>query len=119
MNSILINLGDRYLSQERKIAKLVRQILRKAGIEGAQISISLVDAQEIRVLNRKYRGIDRPTSVLSFFQGQVLPNGGLLLGEVIVCPQVGEEQNFNIRELIVHGVKSLLSEISTPKDQST
>ena len=32
----------------------------------AEISLTLVDDDEIRVLNRTHRGIDRPTDVLSF-----------------------------------------------------
>jgi len=96
------------------------------------ISINLVftDAKKIRELNRKYRGIDKVTTVLSFNYGLgrpdfVPPAGGTTpgnqakfsdcLGEIIICPSVAKKQNLSIEELVVHGIKSLLSEIPTTK----
>lgn len=93
------------------------------------ISINLVftDAKKIRELNRKYRGIDKVTSILTFYYGPyfVPPTGGTsrgkqakfsdCLGEIIICPLVAKKKNLSIEELVVHGIKSLLSEISTTK----
>lgn len=44
------------------VLKKVFEIDRKDG----EISVLLLDDEEIRKLNRDYRGIDRPTDVLSF-----------------------------------------------------
>ena len=69
--------------------------------ENASISVSFVDAVEIRALNRQYRGIDKKTDVLSFpayEAGQIpteeeLTEGEeLALGDVVICEEVCEAQ---------------------------
>ena len=49
-----------------RLARFCRHVLREAGAEGWDISILLCDDGMISDLNRKYRGIARPTDVLSF-----------------------------------------------------
>ena len=77
--------------------------LRGEGIdtENASISVSFVDAAEIRALNKQYRGIDKKTDVLSFpayEAGQIpteeeLTEGEeLALGDVVICEEVCEAQ---------------------------
>lgn len=52
---------------EQEIRELATSVLRGEGLpEDYEVSVSFVDEQEIRKLNREYRGIDRPTDVLSF-----------------------------------------------------
>ncbi|MNN45930.1 Endoribonuclease YbeY [compost metagenome] len=50
--------------------ELLTTILQKAaeseGVEEGEVALTFVDDEEIHVLNREYRGIDRPTDVLSF-----------------------------------------------------
>ncbi|RMF19696.1 MAG: rRNA maturation RNase YbeY, partial [Gammaproteobacteria bacterium] len=59
-----------------------------AGHEETEVTIRLVDEDEIQALNRDYRGKDKPTNVLSFpFEnppGLELP----LLGDILICPEV-------------------------------
>jgi probable rRNA maturation factor len=81
----------------------------------------------VRELNRRYRGIDEPTDVISFalteektegdsFPFVTPPDGFLHLGEVIISyPQAvrqAEEQHHGIEEeialLVVHGTLHLL-----------
>ncbi|CAM2830956.1 rRNA maturation RNase YbeY [Paenibacillus sediminis] len=52
------------------LISLLETILQKAGeaegiLEG-EVDLMFVDDEQIHVLNREYRGIDRPTDVLSF-----------------------------------------------------
>lgn len=79
------------------------------------ISLVFVGAKKIRELNRKYRGIDKVTSILTFYYGQAIPNENLILGDIVICPPEAKRKNLSIDELIIHGIKSLLSEISTTK----
>lgn len=59
-----------------------------------EISISFVDNQEIRALNREYRGIDRETDVLSFPLGDTLfTDGPKLLGDIIISLEKALEQS--------------------------
>jgi probable rRNA maturation factor len=96
---------------------LARRALRFLGEEPCELSIALVDDRAMRDLNRAYRGMDRPTDVLSFAQRE--GTGVLaaeLLGDVVVsfetaCRQaerrkVAVEQE--LRHLLVHGILHLL-----------
>ena len=67
--------------------------------ENAEVSISFVDKDEIHVLNREYRGVDRPTDVISFpftqpdeWGAGVISAAPIALGDIIVCMDVAKEQ---------------------------
>jgi probable rRNA maturation factor len=67
-------------------------------------------------LNRQWRGIDRPTDVLSFPIDDELPAGARLLGEIVVSldrarAQASAQQHDEVRELeelVLHGTLHLL-----------
>jgi probable rRNA maturation factor len=66
--------------------------------------VALVSPEEIRALNREYRGIDRPTDVLSFPVDEQEPAvGPRELGDVVICPEHTED----LTEAVVHGVLHL------------
>ncbi len=71
--------------------------------ESAEVSLTLVDKDEIRRLNKEYRGIDEPTDVLSFPQYEEEeiayysenPDEApeeLIIGDVVICVEKAEEQ---------------------------
>ena len=91
----------------------------------AEISVTVVDGEEIRELNRDYRGIDRVTDVLSFPQfgcseelEEALESGDetVLIGDVVICydkvlSQAEEYGTGTVREfvyLFVHSILHLL-----------
>ncbi|KXG75877.1 rRNA maturation RNase YbeY [Thermotalea metallivorans] len=81
---------------ETLIAQAVEMCLEKEGItKDVEISISLVDNQEIRDLNREYRNIDKPTDVLSFPQYDTLKNlkPPLCLGDIVISLEKALEQS--------------------------
>lgn len=93
--------------------------------EPAELSIRIVGAREGRALNRRYRGRNNATNVLSF--AIELPRGvdSPLLGDIVICaPVVAREacdQKKTLRDhyahLTVHGVLHLLgSDHQTAKD---
>lgn len=60
----------------------------------AEIGVTVVDSEEIRELNRDYRGVDSVTDVLSFPQYDDTDelaedlsagNGSVLIGDVVIC----------------------------------
>jgi probable rRNA maturation factor len=81
-----------------------------------ELTLRLVDRDESRALNLRYRGQDKPTNVLSFPAG--LPSGLdiPLLGDIVICaPLVGEEAQAQHKSaqshwahLVIHGVLHLL-----------
>ncbi len=64
--------------------------------DACEVSISLVSEEEIHELNHAYRGIDRPTDVLSFEcddpWGQYAPDEPIEIGDVVIAPDVVDAQ---------------------------
>ncbi|NKF49581.1 rRNA maturation RNase YbeY [Shewanella sp. WXL01] len=82
----------------------------------AELTIRLVDSDESQSLNRNYRGKDKPTNVLSF-PFEAPPEVELpLLGDLIICVSVVEQeakaQNKSLQahwaHMVIHGCLHLL-----------
>lgn len=83
-----------------------------------EISVVLNDDAHVRVLNRDWRGQDKPTNVLSFpSPSDDLPEGApMMLGDIVVALETtvreAQEQDKPVREhfchLVVHGMLHLL-----------
>jgi len=89
-----------------------------------EISVRLTDDEEVRILNRDYRGKDKPTNVLSFpmvprdmIEGLANSDDGeVLLGDIVladgVCAREAGEKGIAVEahatHLIVHGLLHLL-----------
>ncbi|HEX5787933.1 MAG TPA: rRNA maturation RNase YbeY [Woeseiaceae bacterium] len=98
----------------------IRAALDGAGRSGAhEIAVRIVDADEMRALNREFRGQDRPTNVLSFPMDSLagLPAGvSRALGDLVVCAPVvhdealaqGKPQGDHWAHILVHGSLHLL-----------
>jgi probable rRNA maturation factor len=108
------------------LSEIARKVLtaEKTG-DSVELGILLTDQRKIQELNRKYRNIDKPTDVLSFF---MIPEKGLAdafvappdnirhMGEVIISyPQAkiqAKERKHTIKKevaiLTIHGVLHLL-----------
>ncbi len=60
-----------------------------------EVSITYVDKETIHSLNKDYRGVDKPTDVLSFeCDGSFFDEGNetQLLGDIVICPEICAEQ---------------------------
>lgn len=95
----------------------------------ADVSVRIVDEDEMRVLNREYRDQDRPTNVLAFPAGDagfVPPGETPLLGDVVVCAGVvareAEEQGKPLEHhwshMLVHGTLHLLGHDHTSDQEA-
>ncbi len=82
----------------------------------AEVTIRIVDTAESHQLNLEYRGKDKPTNVLSF-PFEAPPGIELdLLGDLIICRQVVEQEaveqnkplNAHWAHMVVHGSLHLL-----------
>ena len=64
--------------------------------ERCAVSVSFAMKNEIQSMNKRYRGVDKVTDVLSFPQfddvSKVPAEGEILLGDVILCIEVAMEQ---------------------------
>src|SRR5215813_9384579 len=81
--------------------------------EGGEVSILLTDDSEITRLNRDWRGIDKPTNVLSFpasgrgaDQGEKL-QGDRLLGDIVIAYETLERESRDERRDFLHHLAHL------------
>jgi len=89
-----------------------------AGVAGAELSIVLADDDLVAKLNRTYRGIAKPTNVLSFASAEPARRRAplRLLGDVVVAHGTiarearaqGKTLTDHLTHLVVHGVLHLL-----------
>ena len=109
---------------EETLKKAMEIVAKKEALgPNTEVDITIVDNAEIHTLNREYRGIDRPTDVLSFaldegYEEPEVEDGEAehLLGDVIISApravEQGEEFGHGLtREmtyLAVHGMLHLL-----------
>lgn len=120
-----INLEPENLRVDEKI---LAEMLRAAdtvgkiyGVENAELSVTLTTDEKIHALNKKYRGIDRATDVLSFAfresdEPEILGETVEILGDIIISIERAENQAAEfghsfLREIIfleVHGLLHLL-----------
>ncbi len=85
-----------------------------------ELSVSLVTSVEIHELNREYRGVDRPTDVLSFEcddPWEFDPDEDVVcIGDIIIAPEVvaaqaggfGNTFEQEMQLMLVHGVLHVL-----------
>ncbi len=101
-----------YFSNAQKAVKItaeIKKLLRKAIVTAleyekfpsdAEVSVSFVTNDEIHELNRAYRGVDRPTDVLSFpmldgdaDEGDIdIDSDSVVLGDIIISAEKAVEQ---------------------------
>lgn len=74
---------------EDDIRRWIASALRISGREGdSEVSVRLVDTEEMTRLNGDFRGVHRPTNVLSF-PSDLPPELQLpLLGDIVICAPV-------------------------------
>ncbi len=68
-----------------------------------EVSVVLVNPETMRDLNRKFRGIDAPTDVLSF---EIDGPYGEMVGEIVISPDHASSE-MGVEELVVHGALHL------------
>jgi probable rRNA maturation factor len=115
---VVVN-GESPLSADR-VAAAVRLVLGLEQREAA-MSVTFLDPSAMAVMNRDYKGHDRPTDVISFSLPQ--PDGSLA-GDIYICPseaarEAGERQEAVERELlrvVVHGTLHVLGH-DHPEDE--
>lgn len=105
-----------------EIRALIEGVLAAEGVtRPCEVSVSVVDADEIHELNRVWRGIDKPTDVLSFecdsaFDDSIPADELIELGDIIVAPEViaaqapgfGNTPADELALMLVHGTLHLL-----------
>lgn len=132
MINIIVNSDPRYNINKIAIKTAVFQVLEKHRIAGKiELGINIVGDRKMHELNRKYRGIDFTTDILSFALEDpnptslqhiprigfvAAPDKWLRLGDIVISyPQALEDASMDgisvdeeIRTLVEHGLDHLL-----------
>ena len=99
---------------------LARHVVERQRIPGdMQLALLLVDRDTIAAMNAEHLGKPGPTDVLAFpidEPGESPPDAPAVLGDVVLCPAVADEQaprfgrdrQAELRLLTVHGILHLL-----------
>ncbi|HZO90786.1 MAG TPA: rRNA maturation RNase YbeY [Chthonomonadaceae bacterium] len=107
------------------LRQAARRLLQAEGKSRAEVSVLLTDDATIHDMNRRYRGYDKPTDVLSFAQGENLPDVPRppqlpgqppILGDVVISVDTAARQaeaagvslEQELALLTVHGILHLL-----------
>ena len=109
--------GWRALTQdpEAVVGEAVAAALAAFEPEAVELAVVLADDAAVRALNRRHRGKDAPTNVLSFPPAFLPPAGPRPLGDVILALETvrreaaeqGKTGADHLRHLVVHGVLHL------------
>jgi probable rRNA maturation factor len=109
------------LVDENDLRKAAVATLKHEGVEEAELTIVVTDDEQVRELNRTYRGVDKPTDVLSFqSEGSdefvLAPEAESYLGDVVIAypftaaqaEAAGRPVEHDLKLMVVHGVLHLL-----------
>lgn len=133
MINVIVNADSRYSVNKLAVHAAVLEVLQRHRITGnVEIGITIVGDRKMHEINRKYRGLDSTTNILSFAledptstnQLQHIPRVGfvkspdkiLRLGDILISyPQAVQDAAMDgvsveeeIRFLVEHGTKHLL-----------
>jgi probable rRNA maturation factor len=94
----------------------VQAALTRHASADAEVSVYITDDGEVHELNRRYRGVDAPTDVLSFSMDQEPGTTAWLLGDVVIslpraraqAEAFGHDLSRELCYLAVHGTLHLL-----------
>jgi probable rRNA maturation factor len=99
----------------------------RATQEQVEVSVRLVDSEEMAQLNETYRGKTGATNVLSFPAGLPAELGIPLLGDIVICAPVvrieaaqqGKSQSAHWAHMAIHGTLHLLGYDHIEEEEAT
>jgi probable rRNA maturation factor len=125
--AVLVSNTQRKLKvQVGSLRKAASSALEYMGYPNAELSILVTGDRKMRALNRKYRGVDKTTDVLSFsaLEGEAALNassggeGGppVALGDIVIsapralsqAEEIGQSLEDELSFLLVHGILHLV-----------
>ena len=117
MNYQITNLTDEKVN-EKDLESVINKVSQTLGVENSIVSIVLTGDEHIHEINKIYRGIDRPTDVISFafLDEETNPNNITDLGEIYISLEKAHTQaveynhsfNREVCYLVVHSILHLL-----------
>ncbi len=98
------------------LRRVITGCLESLGLEDSEVHVLIAGDDRLQRLNHRYLGQNRPTDVLSFPDGDLLPSGRVLQGEVVItldaarrqAEELGHDELRELSELALHGVLHLV-----------
>lgn len=119
--NVLLYIESRYRANRRRIKKAIEAVLTDQNVQTkVEVSVAIVGDRKMKVLNKKYRNLDKTTNVLSFplAEGESthMPEDIIRLGDIVLSyPQVIKDAardevlvDEKIEELVQHSMYHLL-----------
>lgn len=117
--SILIQNRQKLLTVDvGRVRRSLKRLLKELGFKNSEVSLLLVDDDQIREINKNYLQRDRPTNVISFAMtdgafGDVHPE---ILGDIILSVETAARDALTcdidfmdeVEFLLIHGLLHLL-----------
>lgn len=111
-----INNKAEYPVDTEDLRKVAEKFLHYYQKQDLDVSIALVDDAEIKEMNLNYRGLDKPTDVLSFPASEEEQESEGFLGEVIIdndqvsrqAPHYSHTPREELVFILIHGLLHLL-----------
>jgi len=106
------------------LVSLAAACLTGEGAGDSELSVSLVEDDEIADLHQRYMGEEGATDVLSFPLDESDEAGVRILGDVVIAPAVAARNNAadpaaEVRLLLVHGILHLLGHDHEEEEERT
>ncbi|KKQ21700.1 MAG: putative rRNA maturation factor [Candidatus Wolfebacteria bacterium GW2011_GWC1_37_10] len=111
--AVVASLDKRFNKQKDKIRKASLEILKILNQKSVLVEIYLASGAKMRILNRRFKGKDKPTDILSFPEPRNFPHPGLKLrnlGEIYLYLDYFRKNlvRHDYRYLLTHGILHLL-----------
>ncbi len=112
----ILNLQKTRRIERLRFERLLRTLIRRYNVRKAAVTLGFVGDAAVRRLNRKFRGKDKPTDVLSFPVMKRGPDGYFHLGDIIIsvpraaaqARDLGHSLRYELQFLTIHGFLHLL-----------
>ncbi|MBQ2527812.1 MAG: rRNA maturation RNase YbeY [Spirochaetales bacterium] len=121
------------LAPKKFVLEYLNRVLSEIKLSNVEFSVSFINEVNMKKMNRKFRGIDDSTDILSFAaeddDGFGFISAGRrkrVLGDMLICPEVlgrnartfNVTENEELRRLLIHGVLHLSGENHQTNDPS-
>ena len=119
---VIVTDGLGRLVRRRSLGRWLADVAPRAARHG-EVAVALVSDRRMRALNRRFRGADRPTDVLSFPveppprpRAAAMAGGRRFLGDIVIATGVARRQageaghalDVELRRLVLHGLLHLV-----------
>jgi probable rRNA maturation factor len=108
---LLINKQRKHAIDRGGVRRFLGALTLELGVQDRAFSVVVITDESMRGYNKRYRGFDKPTDVLSF------PGDQLYLGDILISAETAYNQarqsstltfEKNVRRLILHGLLHLM-----------